>query len=144
MSNPDLMAQRIKEKRTELGLTMEELGVKVGVQKSAVNKWEKGSVSNMKRSTIERLAEIFDCSPAWLMGMDKVNQPGIYVKKKDGTEEFVGDFSKMHFYEDPATAEFMEFLHKNPEYSILFDASTKVKKEDIAKALRALGIFTED
>ena len=66
------MGQRIKQKRTEYGLTMEELGNRLGVQKSAVNKWEKGEVLNIKRSYIKEMADIFHCSPAWLMGMDDV------------------------------------------------------------------------
>lgn len=71
------MGQRINQKRLEMGLTMEELGKMVGVGASAVNKWEKGNVENLKRSTIQKLADIFHCSPVWLMG---------YVDK-DLTEE---------------------------------------------------------
>ena len=71
------MGQRINQKRLEMGLTMEELGKMVGVGASAVNKWEKGNVENLKRSTIQKLADIFNCSPVWLMG---------YVDK-DLTEE---------------------------------------------------------
>jgi len=62
------MGQRINQKRLEKGLTMEELGKMVGVGASAVNKWEKGNVENLKRSTIQKLADIFNCSPVWLMG----------------------------------------------------------------------------
>lgn len=68
--NEDIMGKRIKMKRTELGLTMEMLGNILGVGKSAVNKWEKGKVKNIKRSTIAHMAVIFECSPVWLMGMD--------------------------------------------------------------------------
>ena len=66
------MGQRIKQKRTEYGLTMEELGNRLGVQKSAVNKWEKGEVLNIKRNYIMAMADLFHCSPAWLMGMDDI------------------------------------------------------------------------
>lgn len=65
-----MMAKRIKEKRTELNLTQEELAARLGLQKSAIAKYENGRVKNIKRSTIQKMAEIFDCSPAWLMGMD--------------------------------------------------------------------------
>lgn len=66
-----VMANRIKTMRLKCNLTMEELGSRLGVGKSAVNKWEKGLVKNIKRSTIEQMAKIFDCSPIWLMGMDE-------------------------------------------------------------------------
>lgn len=64
------MGDRIHNKRIECGLTMEELGKKIGVQKSAVNKYEKGEVENIKRSTIAKMAEIFNVRPSWLMGYD--------------------------------------------------------------------------
>lgn len=35
------------------------------------------------------------------------------------------------YYLDDEAREYAEFLHKNPEYKVLFDASRKVKKEDI-------------
>ncbi len=65
------MSERIYERRTELGMTMQELGEKAGVTRSTVNKWEKGQIANIKRSTINKLATILECSPAWLMGIDE-------------------------------------------------------------------------
>ena len=35
------------------------------------------------------------------------------------------------YYLDEDARNLAEFLHKNPEYKVLFDASRKVKKEDI-------------
>ena len=61
------MGDYIKYLRLEKGWSQEELGEKCGVKKAAVNKWEKGSVENIKRSTIERMAELFDVSPCELM-----------------------------------------------------------------------------
>ncbi len=49
----------IKKLRTEAGLTLEELGLKLGVQRSAVQKWESGKVKNIKKATLKKLAEIF-------------------------------------------------------------------------------------
>ena len=42
------------------GITQEELGKLVGVQKSAVAKWENGRVVNIKRSTLQKLAIALD------------------------------------------------------------------------------------
>ena len=50
----------IKKLREEKGLTQEQLGEKVGVKKAAVQKWESGTVVNLKRKTIMQLAEIFN------------------------------------------------------------------------------------
>jgi transcriptional regulator with XRE-family HTH domain len=65
-----MMPKRIREKRLELGMTQEELASKLGLQKSAIAKYESGRVTNIKRSTIQKMSEIFGCSPAWLMGLD--------------------------------------------------------------------------
>lgn len=64
------MGDRIRIKRLEQKLSMEELGDKLGVRKSAVNKWEHGDVQYIKRSTIEKMARLFEVSPSWLMGFD--------------------------------------------------------------------------
>lgn len=47
----------IKDARIAKGLTQEELGKIVGVQKSAIAKYENGRVVNIKRSTLQKLAE---------------------------------------------------------------------------------------
>lgn len=64
------MAERIKECRLSKGLTQEELAQKLGLQKSAIAKYENGRVENIKRSVIAQMAVILDCKPAYLMGWD--------------------------------------------------------------------------
>lgn len=68
------MGNRIRIKRTEKQMTMEQLANALGVQASAINKYEKGLVENIKRSTIQQMATIFECDAAWLMGFDKVSK----------------------------------------------------------------------
>lgn len=50
----------IKDARKAKGLTQEELGKRVGVQKSAIAKYENGKVVNIKRSTLQKLADALD------------------------------------------------------------------------------------
>lgn len=64
------MAERIKELRLAAGLTQEELGIKLGLQKSAIAKYENGRVENIKQSTIQSLAELFKVRPSYIMGWD--------------------------------------------------------------------------
>jgi repressor LexA len=65
------MAEIIKTLRLQRGWTQEELGAKVGLQKSAIAKYENGRVSNMKRPVIQKMAEVFGVDPSYLMGFDK-------------------------------------------------------------------------
>lgn len=59
------MGDKIKEKRKEAGLTQEELGEKLGVQKSAVAKWENGRVENIKRSVMLEMSKALGVDPAY-------------------------------------------------------------------------------
>lgn len=51
------IGKKIKEARITKGLTQEELGKMVGLQKSAIAKYENGRVVNIKRSTLQKLAK---------------------------------------------------------------------------------------
>lgn len=64
------MGQRIRMLRKEHKMSMEELGISLGVGKSAILKYENGQVENLPRSTIEKMAVIFGVSPAYLMCFD--------------------------------------------------------------------------
>ena len=65
------MGENIKTQRKRTGLTQQELADKLGLQKSAIAKYENGRVQNIKRSTLEKMADILNCSPAFLMGFEE-------------------------------------------------------------------------
>ena len=54
------IGQKIKDARLAKGLTQEELGSLIGLQKSAIAKYENGRVVNIKRSTLQKLAKALD------------------------------------------------------------------------------------
>ena len=64
------MGKKIKEQRKRKGLTQEELAEKLGLQKSAIAKYENGRVENIKRSVIAKMAEVLECTPSYLMDLD--------------------------------------------------------------------------
>ena len=61
----------IKQARLAKSLTQEELAEKVGVQKSAVAKWENGRVSEIKRSNLKKLSEALGLNPNQLLDETK-------------------------------------------------------------------------
>lgn len=65
------MGERIRQLRIANGLTQEELGKYIGVQKSAIRKYEKGEVKNMKRTSIQILSNLFKVSPSYLMCLEE-------------------------------------------------------------------------
>lgn len=62
--------ERIKMLRKEHNLTQEELGAKIGVQKAAIQKYEKGTVKNIKRDSLIKLAQCLETTPEYLLGWD--------------------------------------------------------------------------
>lgn len=72
-----MTGERIKKLRKDKGLTQQQLGELLGVQKSAIAKYENGRIPNLKKETISKLAEIFNVSPNYLLGIDEPILPQI-------------------------------------------------------------------
>lgn len=92
--NNNKMGNRIFQKRKEYGYTMEQLGSMLGVNKTAVNKWEKGITQNIKQSTIKKMANIFDVSPSWLLGYDEPSIQREVPAYVPGTVEIIDLYSR--------------------------------------------------
>lgn len=73
-----LIGSRAKQRRIELGLNMQYVAERMGVNKSTIQRYEAGSIDNTKRLVVEGLSNILHVSPEWLRGE---------------TEEFVSDVS---------------------------------------------------
>lgn len=54
---------KIKEARLAKGMTQEELGEILGVQKSAIAKYENGRIVNIKRSTLKKISDVLEIPP---------------------------------------------------------------------------------
>ena len=65
------IGERIKTRRKQLGLTLEEVGKAVGVAKTTVKKWEDGVITHMRIDKVEKLAGILATSPAFLMEIEE-------------------------------------------------------------------------
>ena len=84
---------RIKYLRLLADMSQEELGKRVGVQRAAINKYEKGSVTNIPIATIEKIAQVFDVSPTYIVGWtdENANPLAIEVKVIQGVNSFYGE-----------------------------------------------------
>lgn len=70
------------------------------------------------------------CTGSKMPRMDKVQLLADYFGI--GKSDLLDDKSKEdNYYLDKESAEAAQFLFENPEYKVLFDASRKVKKQDI-------------
>lgn len=65
-----MIGDRIKERRTALGLTLLYIAETLGVREATVQRYESGKIKNLKYDTIIKLSAILECSPAYLLGFD--------------------------------------------------------------------------
>jgi len=64
------VGEKIHALRVQNGMTMEDLARILGVQRSAVNKYEKGIVTDLKRSTIVSLCRVFKVPSSYFIDDD--------------------------------------------------------------------------
>ena len=90
MSSP---GERIHYLRSLTNMSQEELGRRVGVQRAAINKYEKGSVTNIPLAMIEKIANVFDVSPTFIVGWnsENTNPLSAEVKVIQGVQRFFGE-----------------------------------------------------
>ena len=65
------LGSRLRERRQQLGLTLEEVAQAVGVSKSTVQKWESGTIEDMRLAKAAGLAKALKVSPLWIMGISE-------------------------------------------------------------------------
>ena len=125
------IGERIKYLRLLADMSQEELGNRIGVQRAAINKYEKGGVTNIPITTIEKIAKVFDVSPTYLVGWDNVeiNPLSAEVKVLQGVKKYYGsdtvDLIEIYVELNPAGrkrvfqyAEDMGLLYTNADDSI--------------------------
>lgn len=88
------MGDKIKYYRQQLHLTQDELGEKLGVQKSAIRKYEKGEVENIKRSSIKTMADLFGITPCELMCFEEEKVSDEQINQWDMKHNADGKLSK--------------------------------------------------
>ena len=79
MFSPKQVGERIKERRTELKLSMPELGKRIGVNKSTIQRYEADGVDPKRTMIINGLAEGLLTTPEWLTGLSDDKAYSIYT-----------------------------------------------------------------
>lgn len=98
------IGERIKAIRKQKGITLADLGARLGISESNMQRYESGKIASVSIDFINRLAPILEVKPEWLIGWNKDDTPQGY-------------------YLDSETAEYAEMLRTRPEMRILFSAS---------------------
>lgn len=61
------VGERIRYRRQELHMTLDEVSAKSGVPKSTIHRWETGAIKNMGQSGLRKVAKALDTSAEFLM-----------------------------------------------------------------------------
>lgn len=64
------IGERIKQRRLELGLTLEDVACQLHVNRSTVKRYEDGKTQRIPYDTVEMLAVILKTTPEYLRGWD--------------------------------------------------------------------------
>lgn len=65
------IGERIKKRRTSLGISQVSLADKVSISKQSLYKYENGIITNIPSDKISQIADALDTTPSYLMGWDK-------------------------------------------------------------------------
>lgn len=115
------------------GLSMIDVCKATGIPTSTISTWKKRR-NYLRPELLMKIAKFLDCKVDDLLGAGNLDW-------NPETQELI---QTENYYIDDDAREYAQFVFSNPEYRVLFDASKKVKKEDIQKALKAVGLFIED
>ena len=106
---------RLKELRTNAGLSQSEFAKKMRVAQNTVSNWENGN-RLLDSENINRICDYFGCTSDYLLG--RVDEPNIEIKKvpsEDGTTELdIGVSKGTDLTQDEITA-LRELLKKNKQ-----------------------------
>ena len=121
------LADNIRYLRLKNDMTQEALAMKLGKKSyTTIQKWESG-VAEPPIKIASQIADIFGVSLDALTNTD--------LQYKSEPEE--------HYYLDEDAREYAEFLFRNPQYKVLFDASRTVPAKDIDLVRQLIERFSD-
>ena len=121
----------IKGLRESKGYSQEVLANELNISKSTVAMWETGRRLPSKE-LYEQIADLFNVDIDYLYGRTT-------TRKKYHFDDYGSEYinidtvreDSQHYYVNKETRQMAQEIFENPELRILFDASRKLRKEDI-------------
>ena len=68
------IGNRIKQRRKELKMSADELGERLGKDRSTIYRYEKGDIENLPLDILEPIANILQTTPQHLMGWEEMQK----------------------------------------------------------------------
>lgn len=124
------IGKRIKQRRIELGLDVDELAVKIGKSRATIYRYENGDIENMPTTVLEPIAKALETTPAYLMGWER-NE--LLHKQKESRKKFAKEWN-LRFYENKMLESFTQLNDDNKKKSIFYTEnllSNQVMEEEL-------------
>ena len=113
------VGKRIKQLRSDLGMSQVDFAKAIGVSKQTLYKYENDLITNIPSDKIEAAATVCKVTPGFLMGWD---------------DEIDENTQHPEYYTNPETAQIAQEIFDNPHLHALFKAArgSKPKSLDLA------------
>lgn len=139
------IAERIKTRREELGLSFQQLAELTDMSKSTLQRYETGGIKNIPLDKLDVLSKALSTTPEWILGWDrKVSELDRTVLKQypgfNPGKVFISDLEKS---EDLELQEYLEELKNRSEMRMLFKLAKGATKEDVEKAVKIIEALTD-
>lgn len=91
-----VVGERIEQRRKQMGLTLDDIAQELGVARSTIQRYEKGTIDRVKLPIIEAIARVIAVNPAWLCGktddMTPEKTPAPESNRSDRKKELMAAF----------------------------------------------------
>ncbi len=130
------VGEYIKHLRIEKGLSQEELGKIIGVQRAAVQKWESGKTQNLKRMTIKKLSEYFCVSPVNFVSSHLIENNTKAITLTDDEKAIISKYNQLNKEGRKKTNEYINDLLESPKYTNSSESEAVEENEILFEAAR--------
>lgn len=107
------IGQRIKTRRIELNLSVDEVATRLGKNRATVYRYEKDDIKDLPITVLEPLAKVLETTPADLMGWSSSNKDTTNVSVKDSSEDTIDNMKAFSLKEKAHFRKYIQLLEIN-------------------------------
>ena len=134
------IGSKIKKRREELGMSQEELAIKVGYKsRSTINKIEKG-INDITQTKIVEFAKALDTTPSYLMGWSDLefeveNRPDALIENYEDNARYILE------HEDKELLKVYKDLISDENLVLLVKKASKLSPQEVVQLLKIVNTF---
>lgn len=138
------IGKRIKERRKELGLSVDDVAIKLNKNRATIYRYESNDIEKLPVNILEPLAKVLHTTPAYLMGWDEKDENAERDTLSKNEIELLNKYNKLNDLGKNRLLDYSNDLISTPKYlkeSFLINAAhnddltdeEKVTVEEIIK-----------